>query len=403
MKEHNWRLPDGVEELLPPEVRALELLRRKMLDLFDTWGYDYVVPPMIEYLDALLVGSGSDLELQTFRMVDQLSGRMLGIRADMTSQAARIDAHSLRTDVTQRLCYAGTVVHANPQGILESRVSLMAGAEIYGAAGLDADAEVVSLMIEALRLADIEHPVIELGHVGIFRAIAADAGCEPGLESALFEALQRKSQPDLEDRLNGSDMGARHRDLFTALPDLLGSTEVLERARTLLRGLEDAQRALDELETLSGAVRDRGVDQELRYDLCELTGYGYHAGVVFAAYSADFGRAIARGGRYDAIGEAFGRARPATGFDLDLRRFPIRSTDAERERYAVWAPALDSHCESERSALWQAMTQLRSDGERVVGALAAHETPADACDRALVWRDDKWQLEALSPGTDDGT
>lgn len=400
MKEHNWRLPDGVEEVLPPGARALELLRRRVLDLFDAWGYEYVVPPMIEYLDALLVGSGSDLELQTFRMVDQLSGRMLGIRADMTSQAARIDAHSLRTDATQRLCYAGTVVHANPQGILESRVPLMAGAEIYGAAGLDADAEVIVLMIEALRLAGIEHPVIELGHVGIFRAIAADAGCEPALESALFEALQRKSQPDLEDQLNDSHLDDRHRELFTALPDLLGSIGVLARARKLVRGLSEAQRAIDELEQLAGAIKDRGIDQELRYDLCELTGYGYHAGIVFAAYSADFGRAIARGGRYDAIGEAFGRARPATGFDLDLRRLPAGPT---RARHAVWAPALDGHPDGQRSALWQTMTQLRAEGERVIGALAANETAADDCDRELVWRDGKWRLEGLSPGADDGT
>ena len=399
MKEHNWRLPDGVDEVLPPAARALEMLRRQVLDLFDAWGYDYVVPPMIEYLDALLVGSGSDLELQTFRMVDQLSGRMLGIRADMTSQAARIDSHSLRTDATQRLCYAGTVVHANPQGVLESRVPLMAGAEIYGAAGLDADAEVISLMIEALRVAGIERPVIELGHQGIFRAIAADAGCEESLESALFEALQRKSQPDLEDRLNDSNMDDRHRELFTALPDLLGSTDVLARARRLASGLSEAERALDELEQLSGAVKDRCDGQELRYDLCELTGYGYHAGVVFAAYSGDFGRAIARGGRYEAIGEAFGRARPATGFDLDLRRLSGAPLRAPR---AIWAPALNGHSDAQRSTLWQAMTRLRQQGERVIGGLAADEPPADDCDRELVWRNEEWRLEAFSSGVDDG-
>jgi ATP phosphoribosyltransferase regulatory subunit len=400
VKEHNWRLPDGVEEVLPPAARALELLRRQILDLFDAWGYDYVVPPMIEYLDALLVGSGSDLELQTFRMVDQLSGRMLGIRADMTSQAARIDAHSLRTDATQRLCYAGTVVHANPQGVLESRVPLMAGAEIYGAAGLDADAEVISLMIEALRLAGVDWPVIELGHQGIFRAITADAGCDEALESALFEALQRKSQPDLEALLSNHQMDDRHRELFTALPDLLGSIDLLARARKLLSGLSEAERALDELEQLSGAVKDRCVGQELRYDLCELTGYGYHAGVVFAAYSADFGRAIARGGRYEAIGEAFGRARPATGFDLDLRRLSGAPLGVPR---AVWAPALNGYSDAQRSALWQAMTQLRQQGERVIGALAANETSADDCDRELVWRDEQWQTEILSSGADDGT
>lgn len=400
MKQHIWRLPDGVEEVLPPEARALEIRRRQLLDLFDAWGYVYVVPPMIEYLDALLVGSGSDMELQTFRMVDQQSGRMLGIRADITSQAARIDAHSLRTDATQRLCYAGTVVHANPQGVLESRIPLMAGAEIYGAAGLDADAEVICLMIEALNVVGISRPVVELGHVGIFRAIAADAGCGAELEGDLFAALQRKSQPDLDAYLAGSELSARHRELLAALPDLLGGRDVLERARPMMRGIIAAEAAIDELVEVSSAVRDRGADQELRYDLCELAGYGYHTGVVFAAYSPDYGQAVARGGRYDSIGRAFGRARPATGFDLDLRRLPGMPLPA---RPAIWAPVLNGESAARRAALWTEMTRLRRAGARVIGALAADETPSAECDRVLVWRNGGWQLEVIARGANDGT
>jgi ATP phosphoribosyltransferase regulatory subunit len=393
MEQHTWRLPDGIDEVLPPDAWALEQLRRRVLDRFVHWGYRYVEPPLVEFLDALTVGSGHDLELQTFRMVDQLSGRMLGIRADMTSQAARIDAASFAADGTQRLCYAGTVVHANPAGVLQSRVPLLAGAELFGADGVEADAEVVSLMIDTLHLAGIAAPVIELGHVGIFRALAAEAGFKRDFEEAVFGALQRKAQPDLVDLLRGAGVARPLEQALLALPNLLGGDDVIARARRLFAPLPARVSApLDALTALAIAVRERAGDVVLRFDLCELTGYGYHTGAVFAAYSADFGRAVARGGRYDGIGEAFGRARPATGFDIDLKRLP---RNGARDAPAIWAPGLEWVDAARRSGLWKMVCELRQTGETVIGALAPDAEPAQNCDRQLIWRSDAWRVEPL--------
>jgi ATP phosphoribosyltransferase regulatory subunit len=393
LNRHTWRLPDGIDEVLPPDAWALEQLRRRVLDLFVAWGYQYVEPPLVEFLDSLLVGSGNDLELQTFRMVDQRSGRMLGIRADMTSQAARIDAASLRGDGTRRLCYAGTVVHANPTGVLESRVPLLAGAELFGANDAEADAEVVALMVDALHCAGIDEPVIELGHVGIFRSLAAAGEFEPALEQALFFALQRKAKPDLEELLTGS-VSRQIADAILALPDLLGDIGVLERARSVFAGLPaSVHDALDQLQELAEAVAHRCEHLTLRFDLCELTGYGYHTGAVFAAYSENFGRAVARGGRYDGVGVSFGRARPATGFDLDLKRLPRLSGNSAGT--SVWAPGLRWVPAERRDALWQAIRDLRGTGERVIGGLNENEPPADDCDREFVWQKNAWRVQAL--------
>ena len=394
MNQHTWRLPDGIDEVLPPDAWALEQLRRRVLDLFVVWGYEYVSPPLIEYLDSLLVGSGSDLELQTFRMVDQRSGRMLGIRADMTSQAARIDAASLRTDGTRRLCYAGTVVHANPTGVLDSRVPLIAGAELFGARGVEADAEVVSLMVDTLHCAGIDSPVIELGHVGIFRTLAAAAYLERPLEQAVFDALQRKAQPDLEELLGNTHVPQKIRAAIVALPNLLGDASVIALARQQLIGAPAAvDVALDELESLADAVMQRCGQVTLRFDLCELTGYGYHTGPVFAAYSENFGRAVARGGRYDEVGAVFGRARPATGFDVNLKRLPGTAESAAPG--AIWAPALQWAHADRRATLWQSICDLRAAGERVIGALADDEEVPSACDRELTWQKNAWRVQQI--------
>ena len=394
MKHHTWRLPDGIDEVLPPDAWALERLRRRVLDLFAAWGYEYVEPPLVEYLDSLLVGSGNDLELQTFRMVDQRSGRMLGIRADMTSQAARIDAASLRSDGPQRLCYAGTVVHANPAGVLESRVPLLAGAELFGATDVEADAEVVSLMVETLRCAGIDDPVIELGHVGLFRGLARAGEFDDALEEAVFGALQRKATADVEELLATArpKPSAAIVRAVLALPDLLGDVGVIDRARTAFGKLPaEIRAALDELQQLATAVAERCDHLTLRFDLCELTGYGYHTGPVFAAYSANFGRAVARGGRYDGVGVAFGRARPATGFDVDLKRLP---RSPESSNGAVWAPGLRWVDSERRASLWQAVRELRSNGETVVGALEEGEEACERCDRELVWQKNAWRVQA---------
>ncbi len=386
--KHAWRLPDGVDEILPPDAWALEALRRRVLDLFQAWGYEYVMPPLVEYLDSLLVGSGNDLELQTFRMVDQRSGRMLGVRADMTSQAARIDAASFGGNGTRRLCYSGTVVHANPAGVLESRVPLLAGAELFGVAGVAADAEVVALMVAVLDCAGVESPVIELGHVGVFRALAAD-GKLGGEERALFEALQRKSEPDIDLLTREAGIKGDRRKFLCALPNLMGGDEVIDRARSLAARLPASVAvALDEISALAAAVKDRCAAARLRFDLGELTGYGYHTGPVFTAFSPALGRPIARGGRYDAVGRAFGSARPATGFDVNLKRLPRVAGVTG----AIWAPLA---VRSAGKSLAAKVDALRTAGEVVVCALTADEVPPGRCDRQLVFKDKAWQVRPL--------
>ncbi len=396
MNRHSWRLPDGIDEVLPPDAWSLEQLRRRVLDLFVAWGYQYVEPPLVEYLDSLLVGSGHDLELQTFRMVDQRSGRMLGIRADMTSQAARIDAASLRGDGSRRLCYAGAVVHANPTGVLESRVPLLAGAELFGAGNVEADAEVIALMVDALRCAGIDSPVIELGHVGIFRGIASAGKLDSAREQAVFEALQRKATPDLEELLDAVRLRKPVVAALLMLPQLLGGGDVFDRARTAFAGLpKPVHEALDELQNLAAAVEARCEHVKLRFDLCELTGYAYHTGPVFAAYSENFGRAVARGGRYDGVGVSFGRARLATGFDVDLKRLPRAASDPGN---SIWAPAPHALNAARRSALWRKIRVLRDAGECVICSLDENEQPARDCARELVWQGDTWRIRTIKQG-----
>lgn len=396
MSEQHWRLPDGIDEVLPPYAWALESLRREVLDVFRGWGYEYVEPPLVEYLESLLVGFGNDLELQTFRMVDQRSGRMLGIRADMTSQAARMDAHSLRTEHTQRLCYAGTVVHANPAGVLASRVPLIAGAELFGAGAPDADVEVVSLMVETLRCAGITTPVIELGHVGIFRNLARAGGVSEPLENALFGALQRKSQPDIALLLESAGVTGDVARMIHCLPELLGGAETLVQARKRLV-VPGIAEALAEVEQIADAVARRCREVTVRFDLCELAGYGYHTGTVFAAYGADYGHALARGGRYDAIGQRFGRARPATGFDINLKRLPPLMPAqpaglSPAQPAVIWAPRLEGVPAARKDALWAAIGVLRDDGARVVCALTDQEARPAACDGEVVWSKGGWRV-----------
>ncbi|MEN9808346.1 MAG: phosphoribosyltransferase regulatory subunit [Pseudomonadota bacterium] len=395
----NWRLPEGVEDLLPPAAWALEQVRRRVLDIFHRAGFDYIEPPVIEYLDALLVGSGGDLDLQTLKVVDQRSGRLLGVRADLTSQAARIDAHSLPDAGVRRLCYAGTVVHANPAGVLESRIPEKAGAEIFGAPSLAADAEVITLLLDVLHAAGLAHPVLVLGHVGIYQHLVAPLGLPADRERQLFAAVQSKSQTDIAQLLDAYPGAAG----IIALPTLMGRRAVLAKARDALADAPaEVLRALDSLSELADSVAARVPGVDLRFDLAELAGYGYHNGPVFTAYQGERGNArargtaIARGGRYDGIGAAFGRARPATGFDINLKQLLAADAlagDAVPER-AVWVPWSSNTAEGlqadERSARIRA---LRAAGEIVIVALAADETAPARCDRVLVHRADGWSVE----------
>jgi ATP phosphoribosyltransferase regulatory subunit len=325
--KERWLLPDGVEEILPAEARRVEHLRRRLLDLFETWGYEFVMPPLIEYLESLLVGASRDLDTLTFKVTDHLTGRLMGVRPDMTPQAARLDAHYLKRSAPTRLCYVGSVLRTKPDGFGGSREPLQLGAELFGHAGPEADAEILSLMIEALRLAEIRDAHFDLGHVGVFRGLAAQAKLDAEQEMDLFDALQRKASNDVESVLAASDAPAASKRMLAGLLDLSGGREVLARARKQWRDApKPVTRALDELEAVSDLVAKRSGAPTLYFDLAELSGYHYYTGVVFSAFVSGYGQAIARGGRYDGIGRAFGRDRAATGFGADLRQWLRVST-----------------------------------------------------------------------------
>jgi ATP phosphoribosyltransferase regulatory subunit len=312
-----WLLPENIEDVLPAEAARIEALRRAILDLFAAGGYQLVMPPLLEYLDSLLTGTGHDLDLRTFKLVDQLSGRMMGVRADITPQVARIDAHLLNRKGVTRLCYCGSVLHARPLSATATREPLQIGAEVYGHAGIESDLEIQKLLIRALALAKVKGARLDIGHVAVFRAIVRSAGIGGEPESDLFEALQRKDLPGL--RALTRRLDAATRKALLLLPELYGDRKVLELAEKKLPALPEVRKALRTLQALAKASTIPA-----GFDLAELRGYHYHSGVVFDAY-CDAGKGaagsilLARGGRYDEVGKAFGRARPATGFSIDLR------------------------------------------------------------------------------------
>ncbi len=318
-----WLLPENIEDVLPPKAWKLEGVRRAMLDLFRARNYELVVPPLIEYVDSLLTGAGSDLDLKTFKLVDQLSGRMMGVRADMTPQVARIDAHLLGHNEVNRLCYAGSVLHAVPDGVYHSREPMQLGAELYGVAGMEGDLEILTLMLDSLQTAGLKNIQLDIGHVGIYRALVEEAGLSGDQEEALFKALQSKAGDEVSAICAGVD--ATIGKALVALTQLYGGVDTLQAAREALPDNAQIRAALDMLAYLTDSLEGRGI--ELALDLAELRGYGYHSGVVFAAYTGGHTRAIALGGRYDEAGKAFGRARPATGFSLDLRELVEAASD----------------------------------------------------------------------------
>ena len=307
-----WLLPEYVEDILPAEAMRIEKLRRAMLDLFFAHKYQLVMPPLLEYMDSLLTGTGHDLELRTFKMVDQLSGRTMGVRADITPQVARIDAHLLNRKGVTRLCYCGSVLHTRPASPGATREPIQVGAEMYGSAGVDADLEIQRLLCDALKLARLRELRLDIGHVAVFRSIAHSGRVGPQLERELFEALQKKDVPAL--RGLSRKLDARTRGALQLLPELYGGAEVLDEAEKRLPRLVEVGKALKTLRALA-----KSCPVPISFDLAELRGYHYHSGVVFDAYCAGMTGPVARGGRYDEVGKAFGRARPATGFSIDLR------------------------------------------------------------------------------------
>tara|TARA_R110002110_G_scaffold26911_3_gene98497 strand:- start:2284 stop:3453 length:1170 start_codon:yes stop_codon:yes gene_type:complete len=382
-----WQLPDGVEEVLPEQALVVERLRRELLDLYQSWGYQLVIPPLMEFTESLLIGLGEDLDLLTFKMTDQISGRTLGIRADITPQVARIDAHSLAEPGVTRLCYAGSTLHTRPQSLLASRSPIQLGAELYGDDSLAADVEVIGLMLATLERAGLAEITLDLGHVGVYEAVLAAAGLTAEQEAEVFDALQRKSRPDLAQALAG--LAEPVTTLITGLLDLHGDTSVLARARNLLAdSAPDALAAVAALEAVAAAVARRHPDLAIYFDLAELRGYHYHTGMVFAAYVPGHGQALANGGRYNDVGKVFGRARPATGFATDLKSLMALFPAAATERGAISAPAADA------PGLLARVAALRAAGEIVINCLGAEPDPR--CDRELVEVAGEWLVQPLA-------
>lgn len=392
MNNAHWLLPEGIDELLPPKALQLERIRRDLLDLFDSWGYDLVQPPIIEYLESLLTGTGGDLDLRTFKLTDQITGRTLGIRADITPQAARIDAHQLRREAPTRLCYVGTVLNTRNDDFAGSRCPVQIGAELYGHSGEESDFEILCLMLKTLERVGIDNVYLDLGHVGIFRALAEESGLDQQQELALFDALQRKAVPEIEALLDGCALVDDARRRLASLASLSGD-DALERAQKSLAGAGMAvQSALEQLQRLAALLAEQRPDVPVHFDLAELRGYHYHTGVIFAVFVPGLGQEIARGGRYDDIGQLFGRARPACGFSADLKMLMrLGSSENLNQASGIFAPAEND------PVLRQRVDELRAEGRRVVIALPGQTGDAGTmyCGEALVKQGDNWVVKTL--------
>ena len=394
-----WQLPDGVEEVLPAQAASVERMRRQLLDLYRSWGYQLVIPPLMEFTESLVIGLGADIDLLTFKMTDQISGRTLGIRADITPQVARIDAHSLAEEGVSRLCYAGSTLHTRPKTLMASRTPIQLGAELYGDESLAADVEIIRLMLETLEVAGLDKLSLDLGHVGVYKAVIAMAGLDEEQENTVFDALQRKSVPDLNAALEGVDTAAA--GLIIALVDLHGTDQVLADARALFADtVPEALAAVDSVAAAADAIHSQYPKLSIYFDLAELRGYHYHTGIVFAAYVPGHGQALANGGRYDNVGAVFGRARPATGFNTDLKALINLLPAQSVEIGAISAPVLSLQGGEETSlpkggqnALLQKVSELRVSGEIVISALGTAVDPR--CDRELVLEDSQWLVKNI--------
>lgn len=385
---NRWLLPEGVEEILPPRAMRLERLCREIIDLLAGWGYEFVIPPPIEYLESLLTGAGEDLDLQTFKLIDQLSGRLMGVRADITPQVARIDAHRLQRDIPVRLCYLGSVLHARPGKPGDTRAPMQAGAELYGHAGVASDIEIVRLMLATLARAGLEKPCIDLGHIGIFRALSAASALNARQQREVFDILQRKAGDELRALYKEWGVSDAAGLALAALIDFNGDQTILKEAAQRFAGVSAAAgQAIAELETLAAAIGDNA-DILVNIDLAELRGYHYHTGMVYTAFAPGQGEGIAFGGRYDDIGRAFGRARPATGFSVDVKSLIRFSDKSVAGNTPIFAPA------GHEEALSKQINALRAEGEVVIQQLDGQKADARqmGCGRRLVFEDGIWQI-----------
>ena len=388
-KQH-WILPEGIEEVLPEQAARFEAMRRMLLDLYTSWGYELVMPPTIDFIESLLTGTGHDLDLQTFKLVDQMSGRTLGLRADMTPQVARIDVHQLRRDVPTRLCYMGTVLRTRPESIGDSRSPLQVGAELYGHAGVESEVEILGLMLQTFSTLEIDDIYLDLGNVDIYRGLAKQAGLSKDVESQLFDMLQRKAVTEINTLLDSLDIDENIKIMLAGLSSLNGDKSVFTRSRELLADADDSvKKAIDYLEKTAELMWQRYGDIKVHFDLSELHGYHYKTGVVFAAFVPQLGQAIARGGRYDDIGKIFGRARAATGFSTDLKVLNQLSNKQFASAERIFAPA------DETPELKEKITELRNEGNVVIQQLPDVVADAEAmgCSKSLCLVDGQWLVK----------
>ena len=381
----HWLLPEGIEDVLPGEALHREQVRRRLLDHFHGWGFEYVIPPMLEFLTSLLTGTGRDLDIKTLKVTDQMSGRTLGIRADMTPQVARIDAHSLNREGPVRLCYAGTVLHSRPDNMLASRAPTMVGAELFGDSSHQADVEIVCLMVESLQSFDKPLVHLELGDVSIYRDLVSTI--DVSHRAQIFDLIQKKAHADLAVAAKKATNDEALIALLVELPKLCGDDAVLTRARELFAGHEKILEQIANLQLIADGVRSRFDNVNIYFDLSELRGYDYHTGIVFASYLN--GTRVAKGGRYDAVGEVFGRRRSATGFDVHVAGLAAetepKTTKTNHGRIRVTATsAADPAC-------WEVIVSLRAQGEIVI----EDNSGVIVCDSELVSIDGNWRVQAL--------
>lgn len=385
-----WLLPEGVDELLPPDAWALEKMRRAMLDTYSSYGYELVSPPLVEFIESLLTGTGGKLELQTFKVTDQLSGRLLGVRSDITPQAARIDAHVLKNQDVSRLCYVDSVLHTRPEHMMTNRSPVQIGCELFGEQGIEADLEVVSLMLQTLTIADVPRVHIDLAHVGIYRGLIRAADIDSELEAQVFDSLSRKSIPELN--MLALEHDQRVIEIIRDIAQLSGSIDALDEIRTNITESEslatqEVLEALDSLKSFSKGITERFPNVELGYDFCELRGYDYHTGVMFSAYTPGYGYALAKGGRYDSIGREFGASRPATGFSADLKTL-VRLGASRREPH-VKASVVAPYGNDE--LLLKAVAELRNV-RPVIQRLSENDTNNHGCEETLSLVEGEWKV-----------
>lgn len=387
---NRWLLPENIADILPLKAAKVEQLRRKILDLCNSYGYELVVPPMLEYIESLLTASGSDMDLQMYKLVDQLSGRTMGLRADMTTQVARIDAHILNHQGVTRLSYSGSTLQTRVSPGVFSREQLQIGAEIYGHEGIEADIEICSLLLASLNICELGNVTLDFSHAALIKEVLQHEKISANEISEIYQALQLKDKSLLDQIMTGWSSGSK--EMILQLLDLSGEAfQVIEKCRKVLPDTPSTQKVFHDLEILCNAIKLNSPQTMLTIDLADLDGFQYHSGVMCSAYIDGYPTAIAKGGRYDEVGSAFGRSRPATGFSLDILSI-VQGAKPISPQYAIQAPWKSD------ADLQAAIQALRGSGEVVVQTLPGHqnETQLFLYDRVLEQVNGQWLVRPIN-------